>query len=167
MGIVNPAMLEIYDEIPKDLLELVEDVMLDRRDDATERLLDYSEKHKSVKKEKVEDLAWRNQPLQDRITHSLVKGIDRFIEEDVEEARKISAKPLDVIEGNLMTGMSVVGDLFGSGKMFLPQVVKSARVMKKAVAYLQPFIEAEKDSAQKANGKSIDGNGKRRCSRHW
>ncbi|MFN3772882.1 vitamin B12 dependent-methionine synthase activation domain-containing protein [Cloacibacterium normanense] len=140
MGIVNPAMLEIYDEIPKDLLELVEDVMLDRRDDATERLLDYSEKHKSVKKEKVEDLAWRNQPLQDRITHSLVKGIDRFIEEDVEEARKISAKPLDVIEGNLMTGMSVVGDLFGSGKMFLPQVVKSARVMKKAVAYIEPFI---------------------------
>ncbi len=155
MGIVNPAMLEIYDEIPKDLLELVEDVMLDRRDDATERLLDYSEKHKSIKKEKVEDLAWRNQPLQDRITHSLVKGIDRFIEEDVEEARKISAKPLDVIEGNLMTGMSVVGDLFGSGKMFLPQVVKSARVMKKAVAYLQPFIEAEKDSAQKANGKVL------------
>lgn len=155
MGIVNPAMLEIYDEIPKDLLELVEDVMLDRRDDATERLLDYSEKHKSVKKEKVEDLAWRNQPLQDRITHSLVKGIDRFIDEDVEEARKISAKPLDVIEGNLMTGMSVVGDLFGSGKMFLPQVVKSARVMKKAVAYLQPFIEAEKDSAQKANGKVL------------
>lgn len=155
LGIVNPAMLEIYDEIPKDLLELVEDVMLDRRDDATERLLDYSEKHKSVKKEKVEDLAWRNQLLQDRITHSLVKGIDRFIEEDVEEARKISAKPLDVIEGNLMTGMSVVGDLFGSGKMFLPQVVKSARVMKKAVAYLQPFIEAEKDSAQKANGKVL------------
>lgn len=155
MGIVNPAMLEIYDEIPKDLLELVEDVMLDRRDDATERLLDYSEKHKSVKKEKVEDLEWRNQPLQDRITHSLVKGIDRFIEEDVEEARKISAKPLDVIEGNLMMGMSVIGDLFGNGKMFLPQVVKSARVMKKAVAYLQPFIEAEKDSAQKANGKVL------------
>jgi len=155
LGIVNPAMLEIYDEIPKDLLELVEDVMLDRRDDATERLLDYSEKHKSIKKEKVENLAWRNQPLQDRITHSLVKGIDRFIEEDVEEARIISAKPLDVIEGNLMTGMSVVGDLFGSGKMFLPQVVKSARVMKKAVAYLQPFIEAEKDSAQKANGKVL------------
>ena len=140
MGIVNPAMLEVYDEIPKDLLELVEDVMLDRRDDATERLLDYSEKHKSVKKEIVENLEWRNLPLQDRITHSLVKGIDRFIEEDVEEARKISAKPLDVIEGNLMTGMSVVGDLFGSGKMFLPQVVKSARVMKKAVAYIEPFI---------------------------
>ncbi len=155
MGIVNPAMLEVYDEIPKDLLELVEDVMLDRRDDATERLLDYSEKHKSVKKEKVEDLAWRNEPLQDRITHSLVKGIDKFIEEDVEEARLQAAKPLEVIEGNLMTGMSVVGDLFGSGKMFLPQVVKSARVMKKAVAYLQPFIEAEKDSVQKAAGKVL------------
>lgn len=155
MGIVNPTMLEVYDEIPKDLLELVEDVMLDRRDDATERLLDYSEKHKSIKKEIVENLEWRNLPLQERITHSLVKGIDRFIEEDVEEARKVSAKPLDVIEGNLMTGMGVVGDLFGSGKMFLPQVVKSARVMKKAVAYLQPFIEAEKDSAQKANGKVL------------
>lgn len=155
MGIVNPTMLEVYDEIPKDLLELVEDVMLDRRDDATERLLDYSEKHKSVKKEIVENLEWRNLPLQERITHSLVKGIDRFIEEDVEEARKVSAKPLDVIEGNLMTGMGVVGDLFGSGKMFLPQVVKSARVMKKAVAYLQPFIEAEKDSAQKAAGKVL------------
>jgi 5-methyltetrahydrofolate--homocysteine methyltransferase len=155
MGIVNPTMLEVYDEIPKDLLELVEDVMLDRRDDATERLLDYSEKHKSVKKEIVENLEWRNQPLQDRITHSLVKGIDRFIEEDVEEARKVATRPLDVIEGNLMTGMGVVGDLFGSGKMFLPQVVKSARVMKKAVAYLQPFIEAEKDSAQKANGKVL------------
>lgn len=155
MGIVNPTMLEVYDEIPKDLLELVEDVMLDRRDDATERLLDYSEKHKSVKKEIVENLEWRNLPLQDRITHSLVKGIDRFIEEDVEEARKVATRPLDVIEGNLMTGMGVVGDLFGSGKMFLPQVVKSARVMKKAVAYLQPFIEAEKDSAQKANGKVL------------
>lgn len=155
MGIVNPTMLEVYDEIPKELLELVEDVMLDRRDDATERLLDYSEKHKSVKKEKVEDLSWRNQPLQDRITYSLVKGIDRFIEDDVEEARQTATRPLDVIEGNLMTGMGVVGDLFGSGKMFLPQVVKSARVMKKAVAYLQPYIEAEKDSAQKANGKVL------------
>ena len=155
MGIVNPTMLEVYDEIPKDLLELVEDVMLDRRDDATERLLDYSEKHKSVKKEVIENLEWRNQPLQERITHSLVKGIDRFIEEDVEEARKLTSRPLDVIEGNLMAGMAVVGDLFGSGKMFLPQVVKSARVMKKAVAYLQPFIEAEKDSTQKANGKVL------------
>ncbi|WP_292008987.1 methionine synthase [Chryseobacterium sp.] len=155
MGIVNPAMLEVYDEINKELLELVEDVILDRRDDATERLLDYSEKHKSVKKEKVEDLEWRNHPLQDRITHALVKGIDRFIEEDVEEARKLADKPLHVIEINLMTGMGVVGDLFGSGKMFLPQVVKSARVMKKAVAYLQPFIEAEKDGSKPANGKIL------------
>lgn len=155
IGIVNPAMLEVYDEINKELLELVEDVILDKRDDATERLLDYSEKHKSVKKEKVEDLEWRTHPLQDRITHALVKGIDRFIEEDVEEARQLAAKPLHVIEINLMTGMGVVGDLFGSGKMFLPQVVKSARVMKKAVAYLQPYIEAEKDGTKPANGKIL------------
>ena len=141
MGIVNPTMLEVYDEIPRELLELVEDVILDRREDATERLLDYSEKNKSVKKEIVEDLEWRNQPLQDRITHALVKGIDRFIEEDVEEARQQVTRPLDIIEGHLMTGMGVVGDLFGSGKMFLPQVVKSARVMKKAVAYIEPFIK--------------------------
>ena len=155
IGIVNPTMLEVYDEIPKDLLELVEDVMLDRRDDATERLLDYSERVKSTKKEFVEELEWRKETLQNRITHALVKGIDRFIEEDVEEARTVSKRPLDVIEINLMTGMGVVGDLFGSGKMFLPQVVKSARVMKKAVAYLQPFIEAEKDEKQKANGKIL------------
>lgn len=155
MGIVNPTMLEVYDEIPKDLLELVEDVMLDRTDDATEKLLDYSEKHKSTKKEKVEDLSWREQDLQTRITHALVKGIDRFIEEDTEEARQNSKRPLDVIEITLMTGMGVVGDLFGGGKMFLPQVVKSARVMKKAVAYLQPFIEAEKDQTQKSNGKIL------------
>jgi len=155
MGIVNPAMLEVYDEINKELLELVEDVILDKREDATERLLDYSEKNKSVKKEKVEDLEWRNHPLQERITHALVKGIDRFIEEDVEEARQQAEKPLHVIEINLMTGMGVVGDLFGSGKMFLPQVVKSARVMKKAVAYLQPFIEAEKDGSKPANGKIL------------
>ena len=155
MGIVNPALLEVYDEINKELLELVEDVILDKREDATERLLDYSERNKSVKKEKVEELEWRTHSLQDRITHSLVKGIDRFIEEDVEEARLQAEKPLHVIEVNLMTGMGVVGDLFGAGKMFLPQVVKSARVMKKAVAYLQPFIEAEKDQTQKANGKIL------------
>ncbi|AYZ37334.1 methionine synthase [Chryseobacterium indologenes] len=155
IGIVNPAMLEVYDEINKELLELVEDVILDRREDATERLLDYSEKHKSVKKEKTEDLEWRNNPLQERITYALVKGIDRFIEEDVEEARQQAERPLHVIEVNLMTGMGVVGDLFGSGKMFLPQVVKSARVMKKAVAYLQPFIEAEKDGSRPANGKIL------------
>ena len=155
MGIVNPTMLEVYDEIPKDLLELVEDVILDRRDDATERLLDYSEKVKSVKKEKIEDLSWREQPLQERITYSLVKGVDKFIEEDMEAALKEARRPLDVIEINLMTGMSVVGDLFGSGKMFLPQVVKSARVMKRAVAYLEPFIEAEKDTSKPSNGKIL------------
>jgi 5-methyltetrahydrofolate--homocysteine methyltransferase len=155
IGIVNPAMLEVYDEINKELLGLVEDVILDKREDATERLLDYSEKNKSVKKEIVEELEWRTRPLQERITHSLVKGIDRFIEEDVEEARQQAAKPLHVIEVNLMTGMGVVGDLFGSGKMFLPQVVKSARVMKRAVAYLQPFIEAEKEGARPANGKIL------------
>ncbi|KXK37674.1 MAG: methionine synthase [Bacteroidetes bacterium OLB9] len=155
MGIVNPAMLEVYDEIPKDLLELVEDVMLDRRADATERLLEYSERFKSVKKDKTEDLEWRNQSLQDRITYALVKGIDRFIEEDTEEARLSVAQPLEVIEGHLMTGMGVVGDLFGSGKMFLPQVVKSARVMKKAVAYLQPYLEAIKDNTKSSNGKVL------------
>jgi len=155
IGIVNPAMLEVYDEINKELLELVEDVILDKREDATERLLDYSERHKSVKKEIIEDLEWRTKPLQDRITHALVKGIDRFIEEDVEEARQQAEKPLHVIEINLMTGMGVVGDLFGSGKMFLPQVVKSARVMKRAVAYLQPFIEDEKDGSRPANGKIL------------
>src|SRR5690606_18046472 len=143
------------DEIPKNLLELVEDVILDRRPDATERLLEYSEKNRSGKKEIAEDLSWRNAPLQDRITHALVKGIDRFIIEDVEQARRQTARPLDVIEINLMTGMGVVGDLFGSGKMFLPQVVKSARVMKKAVAYLQPFIEAQKDISKPANGKIV------------
>jgi len=155
MGIVNPTMLEVYDEIPKDLLELVEDVILDRRDDATERLLDYSEKVKSVKKERIEDLSWREQSLQERITYSLVKGVDKFIEEDMDAALKEARRPLDVIEINLMTGMSVVGDLFGSGKMFLPQVVKSARVMKRAVAYLEPFIEAEKDTSKPSNGKIL------------
>jgi len=156
MGIVNPAMLEVYDEIPKDLLERVEDVLLDRRDDATERLLDFAETVKGNKKE--EDNAvqeWRSDCLQDRITHALVKGIDAFIIEDVEEARQAVSRPIEVIEGHLMAGMNVVGDLFGSGKMFLPQVVKSARVMKKAVAYLQPFIEAEKDGKQEFAGKIL------------
>ncbi len=156
MGIVNPTMLEIYDEIPKDLLEHVEDVLLNRREDATERLLDFAETLINDQKDrKVEVKAWRIDALQDRITHSLVKGIDEFIEEDVEEARKAVAKPIEVIEGHLMTGMNVVGDLFGSGKMFLPQVVKSARVMKKAVAYLLPYIEAEKDGKQQAAGKIL------------
>ena len=156
MGIVNPTMLEVYDEIDKDLLERVEDVLFDRRDDATERLLDYAESIKDQKKEHdVKVLEWRSEPLQDRITHALVKGIDAFIIEDVEEARLASKKPIDVIEGHLMIGMNVVGDLFGSGKMFLPQVVKSARVMKKAVAYLQPFIEAEKDGKQEFSGRIL------------
>ncbi len=144
IGIVNPTMLEVYDDIPKDLLEYVEDVILDRRDDATERLLDFAETVKGTSKEKTQDLSWREESLQDRITRALVKGIDTYILEDVEEARQASEKPLHVIEGHLMTGMNVVGDLFGDGKMFLPQVVKSARVMKKAVAYLLPYIEEEK-----------------------
>jgi len=144
MGIVNPAMLEIYDDIPKDLLEHVEDVMFNRRDDATERLLDFAESVVGKAKESKVDLSWREEPLQNRITRALVKGIDQYIVEDVEEARQAAHKPIEVIEVNLMTGMNVVGDLFGSGKMFLPQVVKSARVMKKAVAYLLPFIEEEK-----------------------
>eukprot|EP00095_Tigriopus_kingsejongensis_P006618 maker-scaffold16_size723419-snap-gene-2.1 protein:Tk06618 transcript:maker-scaffold16_size723419-snap-gene-2.1-mRNA-1 annotation:"5-methyltetrahydrofolate--homocysteine methyltransferase" len=144
MGIVNPTMLEIYDDIPKDLLERVEDVMLNRRDDATERLLDFAESVVGKAKESKVDLSWRQEPLQNRITRALVKGIDQYIVEDVEEARQAANKPIEVIEINLMTGMNVVGDLFGSGKMFLPQVVKSARVMKKAVAYLLPYIEEEK-----------------------
>lgn len=156
MGIVNPTMLEIYDQIPKELLAAVEDVLLDRKEDATERLLEISERVKGNKKEsETKVLEWRNGSLQERITHSLVKGIDVFIIEDIEEARQKSAKPIEVIEGNLMIGMNVVGDLFGSGKMFLPQVVKSARVMKKAVAYLQPFIEAEKDGNPEFAGKIL------------
>ncbi|MBQ19192.1 MAG: methionine synthase [Flavobacteriales bacterium] len=144
MGIVNPSMLGVYDDIPKDLLERVEDVLLDRRDDATERLLDFAESVVGSAKEKKKDDEWRSYPLQERITHALVKGNADFIEQDVEEARQIVDKPINVIEQHLMNGMNVVGDLFGSGKMFLPQVVKSARVMKKAVAYLLPFIEEEK-----------------------
>lgn len=155
MGIVNPALLEVYDEIPKDLLEHVEDVILNRREDATERLLDFSETVKGSKVEKGLDLSWRENPLQDRITHALVKGIDVYIIEDVEQARQEAAKPIEVIEGHLMIGMNVVGDLFGAGKMFLPQVVKSARVMKKAVGYLNPFIEAEKGEKQRALGKVL------------
>ena len=144
MGIVNPSMLEVYDDIPKDLLEHVEDVILNRREDATERLLDFAETVIGKEKENKIDLSWREEPLQNRITRALVKGIDQYIVEDVEAARLSVKAPIEVIEGHLMTGMNVVGDLFQSGKMFLPQVVKSARVMKKAVAYLLPFIEEEK-----------------------
>jgi 5-methyltetrahydrofolate--homocysteine methyltransferase len=157
MGIVNPEMLEIYDEIDKNLLEHVEDVLLNRREDATERLLDLAESFKGDFKANEKAVQeWRNNSVQERLTHSLVKGIDEFIEIDVEEARINSAKAIEVIEVNLMTGMNVVGDLFGSGKMFLPQVVKSARVMKKAVAYLLPYIEKEKDgSTSSSNGRIL------------
>ncbi|WP_439131972.1 methionine synthase [Polaribacter sp.] len=155
MGIVNPAMLEVYDDIPKDLLEHVEDVILNRREDATERLLDFAETVKGSKKAAGADLTWRENPLQDRITHALVKGIDAFIIEDVEQARQEADAPIEVIEGHLMIGMNVVGDLFGAGKMFLPQVVKSARVMKKAVAYLNPFIEAAKSDKSEPVGKIL------------
>lgn len=144
MGIVNPAMLEVYDDIPKELLDHVEDVLLDRRDDATERLLNLAESVTASGKVKVQDLEWRNESVQGRLTHALVKGIADFIEVDVEETRQLVNEPIEVIEIYLMNGMNVVGDLFGAGKMFLPQVVKSARVMKKAVAYLLPFIEASK-----------------------
>ena len=155
MGIVNPALLEVYDQIPKDLLEHVEDVILDRRDDATERLLDFAETVKGTAKTSKVDLSWREGSIQDRITHALVKGVDAYIVEDVEAARLEAERPIDVIEGSLMIGMNVVGDLFGSGKMFLPQVVKSARVMKKAVAYLLPFIENDKTSKREPAGKVL------------
>jgi 5-methyltetrahydrofolate--homocysteine methyltransferase len=144
MGIVNPTMLEVYDEIDKTLLERVEDVLLNRRDDATERLLEYAETVKGSAKKKELDDEWRKGTIEDRITHALVKGVIDYIDSDTEEALKKYEKPLLVIEGPLMAGMNVVGDLFGAGKMFLPQVVKSARVMKKSVAYLTPYLEEEK-----------------------
>ncbi|MEQ8525646.1 methionine synthase [Gracilimonas sp.] len=146
MGIVNPTQLEVYDDIPEDLLERVEDVLFDRRDDATERLLEIAEEYKgesSTTKKKTDD-EWRKKPVEERLSHSLVKGINDHVEEDAEEARQKYGSPLEVIEGPLMDGMNIVGDLFGAGKMFLPQVVKSARVMKQAVAYLTPYLEEEK-----------------------
>ncbi len=148
MGIVNAGQLGVYSDIPKDLLERVEDVLLNRRPDSTERLVEFAENFRGQSKEKIEDLAWRSEPVQQRLTHALVRGVNTYIVEDTEAARlEIDAqggRPIQVIEGPLMNGMNVVGDLFGSGKMFLPQVVKSARVMKQAVAHLLPFIEAEK-----------------------
>ena len=153
MGIVNAGQLAVYEEIPKDLLELVEDVLLNRRPDATERLITFAEKVKQQERGPVQEDAWRKGTVEERLSHALVKGIVDFIEADTEEARQKLGRPLLVIEGPLMDGMNVVGDLFGSGKMFLPQVVKSARVMKKAVAYLQPYLEAEKA----AGGKSAEG----------
>jgi 5-methyltetrahydrofolate--homocysteine methyltransferase len=144
MGIVNPTMLEVYDQIDKELLERVEDVLLNRRDDATERLLELAETVKGSAKKKEQDDEWRKGTVEERLTHALVKGIIDFIDHDTEEARQKYGRPLFVIEGPLMAGMNVVGDLFGAGKMFLPQVVKSARVMKKSVAYLTPYLEEEK-----------------------
>lgn len=154
MGIVNAGQLEVYEEIPKDLLEKVEDVILNRRRDATERLVDFAEKVKQKDKGEVEVQEWRNGEVEERLKHSLVKGIVDFIIDDTEEARKKYASPLQIIEGPLMDGMNIVGDLFGSGKMFLPQVVKSARVMKKSVAHLIPYIEEEKS---KGTGNSSNG----------
>ncbi|MBT6965429.1 MAG: methionine synthase, partial [Flavobacteriales bacterium] len=150
MGIVNAGMIEVYEDIPKDLLKAVEDVLLNKDDGATERLVDLAENIKGEGKQRVEDLSWREQSVEGRLSHALVKGIVAFIEQDTEEARLKAVRPLDVIEGPLMDGMGIVGELFGAGKMFLPQVVKSARVMKKAVAVLTPFIEKEKTASSKA-----------------
>ena len=155
MGIVNPTMLEVYTDIDKELLEFVEDVLLNRRPDATERLLEYAETVKGDGKKREIDLSWRNVSVQERLSHALVKGLVEFIDEDVEECRKLYKRPIEVIEGPLMDGMNIVGDLFGSGKMFLPQVVKSARVMKKAVAYLLPFIETEKNGVGSYAGRIL------------
>ena len=159
MGIVNAGAMPIYDELDPELREHVEDVILNRRADSTERLLDLAERYKGKKGEvRVEDLSWREKGVRERLSHALVHGIDQYVEADTEEARQLSPRGLDVIEGPLMDGMNVVGDLFGAGKMFLPQVVKSARVMKKAVAYLLPFIEAEKlvsGDTGKSNGKIV------------
>jgi 5-methyltetrahydrofolate--homocysteine methyltransferase len=158
MGIVNAGMIEVYDEIPKELLDCVEDVLLNRREDATERLVTFAETVKGKKEEKVEETqAWRNTPVEERLSYSLIKGITEFIDADTEEARAKYGEPLKVIEGPLMDGMNHVGDLFGAGKMFLPQVVKSARVMKKSVAYLQPYLEAQKaaNPNAKAQGKVL------------
>lgn len=157
MGIVNAGMLEVYEAIPPVLLELVEDVLFNRRDDATERLVEYADTVKSKGKEVVRDEAWRKGSVEERLSHALVKGIIEYLDDDVEEARQQYAKPIQVIEGPLMDGMNIVGDLFGAGKMFLPQVVKSARVMKKAVAYLLPFIEQEKLDNPDGNQSSSAG----------
>ena len=155
MGIVNAGQLAVYEEIEPELRERVEDVLLNRRDDATERLIDFAERVKAKGKAPIKDEAWRTKPVEERLKHALVKGIVDYIDVDTEEARQKCKRPLDVIEGPLMAGMSVVGDLFGSGKMFLPQVVKSARVMKKAVAYLMPFMEAEKTAGAKPQGRIV------------
>ena len=155
MGIVNAGQLAVYQEIEPELRERVEDVLLNRRDDATERLVDFADRVKVKVKEQVQEKAWRSSPVEERLKHALVQGVVDFIETDTEEARRKFHRPLQVIEGPLMAGMSVVGDLFGAGKMFLPQVVKSARVMKKAVAYLMPFMEAEKTAGAKPQARIV------------
>ncbi|MGH8370772.1 MAG: dihydropteroate synthase, partial [Gammaproteobacteria bacterium] len=155
MGIVNAGQLAVYQEIPKDLLEQVEDVLLNRRPDAAERLVEFAGTLQQGGRKQVADEAWRGLPVHERLSHALVQGITDHIEADTEAARLAAKRPIDVIEGPLMDGMNVVGDLFGAGKMFLPQVVKSARVMKKAVAYLIPYIEAEKDAKARAKGKIL------------
>src|SRR6476620_10767847 len=155
MAIVNAGQLAVYEEIEPELRERVEDVLLNRRDDATERLVDFADRVKVKVKEQVQEKAWRSSPVEERLKHALVQGVVDFIETDTEEARRKFPKPLQVIEGPLMAGMSVVGDLFGAGKMFLPQVVKSARVMKKAVAYLMPFMEAEKTAGAKPQARIV------------
>ena len=155
MGIVNAGQLAVYEEIDPKLLELVEDALFNRRSDATERLVEFAENVKAKGKAVAKSEAWRDGPVEERLAHALVKGVVDYIEADTEEAREKSARPLDVIEGPLMAGMSIVGDLFGSGKMFLPQVVKSARVMKKAVAYLMPFMEAEKRTDAKPQARIV------------
>src|SRR5438270_4713451 len=152
MAIANAGQLAVYEEIEPELRERVEDVLLNRRDDATERMIEFAERVKAKGKAPVADETWRKQPVEERLKHAMVKGIIDHIDSDTEEARQKCKRPLEVIEGPLMAGMSVVGDLFGSGKMFLPQVVKSARVMKKAVAYLLPFMEAEKSEGAKPQG---------------
>ena len=158
MGSVNAGQLTLYDDIAPKLKARVEDVLFNLRDDATERLVEIAEEYRGVKRSRVKDLSWRKMKIKERLSHALVEGITDYIDEDTEEARQQYERPIHVIEGPLMDGMNVVGDLFGSGKMFLPQVVKSARVMKKAVAHLIPFIEKEKDEmglTGKSNGKIV------------
>src|SRR6202008_1940053 len=155
MGIVNAGQLGVYEEIPAELRERVEDVIWNRRPDAPERLVELAERVKGDGKKQVRDLSWREAPVEDRLSHALVHGIVDFSEADAEEARQKSPRPLDVIEGPLMAGMQIVGDLFGAGKMFLPQVVKSARVMKRAVAYLEPYMEKEKSGSGSMQGRVV------------
>ncbi len=155
MGIVNAGLLMVYEDIEPELLEHVEDVIWNRRPDATERLVDLARRYEGETVSREEDVAWREAPVEKRLEYALVHGIVDYIEDDVEEARQALARPLDVIEGPLMEGMKVVGDLFGSGRMFLPQVVKSARAMKRAVAYLEPFMEAEKTGSSRSAGRVV------------